>query len=133
MCMKKTFVALVLGTLLTIPCALHAEEVEILLMEVVGMGTINGDNPLDSPDKEGETPTRPTDFHATINGNQLSIVKQETAIQSAQAMVVNVSTGNMVLNRLFTHSLSEQITTAGIYALRISTATGDLVGQFIVQ
>ncbi len=133
MCMKKTFVALVLGTLLTIPCALHAEEVEILLMEVVGMGTINGDNPLDSPDKEGETPTRPTDFHATINGNQLSIVKQEAAIQSAQATVVKVSTGNMVLNRLFTHSLSEQITTTGIYALRISTATGDLVGQFIVQ
>jgi len=35
--MKRTFIALVLGALLTIPCVLHAEEVEIQLVEVIQM------------------------------------------------------------------------------------------------
>ena len=92
-----------------------------------------GDDPLDGPDTEGTTPTRPTDFRATINGNLLSILKQEAAIPSAQATVVKASTGSMVLNQLFTNSLSEQIATPGVYVLRISTVGGDLVGQFVVQ
>ncbi len=33
--MKTKILALVLGALFTIPCVLHAEEVEIQLMEVV--------------------------------------------------------------------------------------------------
>ena len=97
------------------------------------MGTIEGDNPLDNPDKEGSTPTRPTNFRATINGNSLSINKQETSIPSAQAIVVNASTGNVVLNRQFTSTLAHQIANSGIYVLRIQTANGALVGQFVVQ
>ncbi|MBQ6764988.1 MAG: hypothetical protein IJP45_07370 [Paludibacteraceae bacterium] len=131
--MKTKFLALVLGALLTIPCVLRAEETEIQLMEVVEMGTIEGDNPLDNPDKEGSTPTRPTNFRATINGNSLSINKQETSIPSAQAIVVNASTGNVVLNRQFTSTLAHQIANSGIYVLRIQTANGALVGQFVVQ
>ena len=131
--MRKFLLTSALMLLTSIPCALRAEEMEIQLMEVVSLETLPGNNPLDGNGNMGDVPTRPTDFRATINGNQLSIVKQEVAIPSAQAVVVNASTGSMVLNRQFTHSLSEQITTAGIYALRISTATGDLVGQFIVQ
>ena len=131
--MKTKILALVLGALLTIPCVLRAEEVEIQLMEVVGMGTIEGDNPLDGPNQDPSVPTRPTDFRATINGNQLSILKQEAVIPFAQATVVKASTGSMVLNQQFTNSLSEQIATSGVYVLRISTAGGDLVGQFVVQ
>ena len=131
--MKTKFLALVLGALLTKPCVLRAEETEIQLMEVVEMGTIEGDNPLDNPDKEGSTPTRPTNFRATINGNSLSINKQETSIPSAQAIVVNASTGNVVLNRQFTSTLAHQIANSGIYVLRIQTANGALVGQFVVQ
>ena len=131
--MKTKILALVLGALLTIPCVLRAEEVEIQLTEVVGMSVLPGDDPLDGNDHMGSTPTRPTDFRATINGNQLSILKQEAAIPSAQATVVKASTGSMVLNQLFTNSLSEQIATPGVYVLRISTAGGDLVGQFVVQ
>ena len=131
--MKTKILALVLGALLTIPCVLRAEEVEIQLMEVVGMGTIGGDDPLDGPSQSGHEPTRPTDFHATIDGNTLSITKEEPTIPSAQAIVINASTGNIVLNRQFTTSLQEQISNAGVYVLHIETAGGALVGQFVVQ
>ena len=131
--MKKILAALVLGALLTIPCVLHAEEVEIQLMEVIQMTPLPGVDPLDDSNQSDPNPTRPTDFRATINGNTLSIEKREEAIPSAQATVVNASTGGVVVNQQFTNTLSEQIATQGVYALRIETAGGALVGQFVVQ
>ena len=131
--MKRKMLALVLGTLLTMPCALCAHEEEILLMEVINVGIISGDEPLDGADKEDKTPTRPNDFRATIDGTTLSVTKQESAIPSAEAIVVNASTGSVVVNQGFTSSLSEQIANAGVYVLRIETAGGALVGQFIVE
>lgn len=131
--MKRSIVALALGALLTMPCALRAEEVVIQLMEVIQMGTLPGDNPLDGPDHMEPTPTRPTDFHATIDGNTLSITKEEPTIPSAQAVAVNASTGGIVVNEQFTSSLQEQISNAGVYVLHIETEGGALVGQFIVQ
>ena len=131
--MKRTFIALVLGALLTIPCVLHAEEVEIQLMDVIQMTPLPGDDPLDDPDQYPSDPPRPTSFRATINGNTLSIEKREAAIPSAQAIVVNAATGSIVVNQQFTNSLLEQISAQGVYALRIETAGGALVGQFIVQ
>ena len=131
--MKKSIVALVLGALLTMPCMLYAEEVEIQLMEVISMGFIPGDGTLDNPEQSEPNPTRPTSFHATIDGNTLAINKQDEAIPSAQATVVNASTGSIVINKQFTTSLSEQISTSGVYVLHIETAGGALVGQFIVQ
>ena len=131
--MKRTFIALVLGALLTIPCALRAEEVEIQLMEVIQMTPLPGVEPLDDPEQSNPTPTRPRDFRATINGNTLSIEKREEAIPSAQATVVNASTGGVVVNQQFTTTLSEQIATQGVYVLHIETAGGALTGQFVVQ
>ena len=131
--MKKSLLALVLGALLTIPCVLHAEEIEIQLEEVIQMTPLPGDNPLDDPEQSEPTPTRPRDFRATINGNTLSIEKREAAIPSAQAIVVNAATGGIVVNQQFTNSLLEQISAQGVYALRIETAGGALVGQFVVQ
>ena len=131
--MKRTFIALVLGALLTIPCALRAEEVEIQLMEVIQMTPLPGVDPLDGNDHMGDTPTRPRDFRATINGNTLSVSKENEAIPSAQATVVNASTGGVVVNQQFTNTLSEQIATQGVYVLHIETAGGALVGQFVVQ
>ena len=72
-------------------------------------------------------------FRATIDGNSLTVLKQETAIPSAQAIVVNASTGTPVINEQFTNSLSRQIATSGIYVLRIETTDGALIGQFVVQ
>ncbi len=128
----RKILSLVLVALLTMPCALRAEE-EILLMEVVEMGTIEGDTPLDGPDQSKPTPPCPQCFRATIDGNNLSITKEDETIPSAQAVVVNASTGGIVLNQQFTNTLQEQISNSGVYVLRIETAGGALVGQFIVQ
>lgn len=131
--MKHKIFTFALVALLAIPNMLHAEEVVIPLMEVAQMSVLPGDNPQDGNDHMEPTPTRPTSFHATINGNNLSITKQEANIPFAQAIVVNASTGAIVLNQQFTNTLQEQIANSGIYALRIETAGGALVGQFIVQ
>ena len=131
--MTTKILALVLGAILTIPCVLRAEEVEIQLMEVVGMAVLPGDDPFDGPNQDPSVPTRPTNFRATIDGNVLAITKQEASIPFAQATVVNATTGSIVLNQQFTTSLSEQIGTPGVYAIHIETAGGALVGQFIVQ
>ncbi len=131
--MKKCFLFVALSALLAMPCLLRAEEVEIQLMEVIQMTPLPGDDPLDDPEQSNPTPTRPNDFRATINGNTLSIEKREAAIPSAQAIVVNAATGGIVVNQQFTNSLLEQISAQGVYALRIETAGGALVGQFVVQ
>lgn len=131
--MKKISIWL-LAVLLAMPCILHAEEIEIQLMEVIGVGVLpGGDGPLDNPTQSGEDPTRPTDFRATINGNSLTVLKQNANIPVAQATVVNAATGSIVLNQQFTTSINEQIANTGVYVLHIETAGGALVGQFIVQ
>lgn len=131
--MKKCFLFVALSALLAMPCILRAEEVEIQLMEVIQMTPLPGVDPLDNSENPPISPTRPGSFRATINGNTLSIEKREEAIPSAQATVVNASTGGVVVNQQFTTTLSEQISAQGVYALRIETAGGALVGQFIVQ
>ena len=131
--MKTKLLALVLSAMFVLPCMVHAEEVEIQLMEVVEMGVIEGDNPLDDSDQSPKDPTRPRDFRATIDGTTLTVNKQEASIPSAQAIVVNASTGSVVVNQPFTTSISRQISNAGAYILRIQTANGALVGQFVVQ
>ncbi len=131
--MKKSFLFLALGVLLAMPCVLRAEEIEIQLVEVIQMGTLPGDDPLDDPIQYPDVPIRPRDFRATINGTSLSIQKLESAIPSAQATVVNAATGNIVVNQQFTSSMQSQISNAGVYVLHIETASGALVGQFVVQ
>ena len=131
--MKHKFAIAVLSILLALPCVLRAEEVEIQLMEVIQMTPLPGDDPLDDPEQSPGAPPRPTDFRATINGNTLSVSKENEDIPSAQAIVVNAATGGIVVNQQFTNSLLEQISAQGVYALRIETAGGALVGQFVVQ
>lgn len=131
--MKRTILILTLTALIAMPCVLHAEEAEILLTEVIGMSVLPGDDPLDDPEQSVPTPPRPRSFRATIDGSTLSISKQDEAIPSAQAIVVNASTGSIVVNEQFTTTMSEQISTSGTYVLRIETAGGALVGQFVVQ
>ena len=113
--MTKKFFVLALSVLLTMPCWLHAEEVVIPLMEVTEMGLLPGDNPLDDPDHSPNNPPRPTNFRATIDGTTLVVTKQESAIPSAQAIVANASTGSIVVNQPFTTSITQQISTPGVY------------------
>ena len=46
----RKILSLALVALLTMPCVLRAEAIEIQLMEVIQMSTLPGDNPLDGPD-----------------------------------------------------------------------------------
>lgn len=131
--MKKVLFILALGALFTMPALLHAEEVVITLHEVVSLNPLPGDNPLDGSNHMGSTPTDPTQFRAVINGHGLSVTKLTNNIPSAQAVVVNASTGSIVVNEQFTESLEEQIPSAGVYVLNIQTANGALTGQFMVQ
>ena len=131
--MKKSLLALAAGALLAMPCVLHADEIAIQLVDVIQMTPLPGDDPLDGNDHMIPTPTRPTDFRATINGNTLSVSKENEAIPSAQATVVNAATGGVVVHQQFTTTLSEQIATQGVYVLHIETAGGALTGQFVVQ
>lgn len=131
--MKTKFIILLLSILFAMPSVLHAEEVEIQLMEIIGIGFILGDDPLDEPGQTPSDPPRPRSFHATINGHALSIDKLEPSIPSAQATVENAATGNIVLNQQFSSSLYEQISASGTYILHIQTDGGALVGQFVVQ
>lgn len=131
--MKTKLLVMALSLFLTMPCVLRAEEIVIQLMEVIQMEPLPGDGPLDDSNQSGTEPTRPTDFRASINGNSLAILKQNEAIPSAQATVVNASSGNIVINEQFTSALQKNIATSGVYVLHIHTAGGSLVGQFIVQ
>ena len=131
--MRNKITALVLSILFIIPCVLCAEEMEIQLMEVIEMGVIPGDDPLDGGDHMGTVPPRPNDFRATINGNAFSLSRLNNAIPSARATVVNASTGNVVFDQQFTNSIQQQINIIGVYILHIQTLWGALVGQFIVQ
>ena len=128
----KVFTLLVVA-LMAIPNMSQAEEVVIPLMEVIQIEILPGDNPQDGNDHMEPTPTRPNDFRATIDGNNLSITKEDETIPFAQAIVANASTGGIVLNQQFTNTIQEQIPNAGTYVLHIETAFGALVGQFIVQ
>ena len=131
--MKVKFLVCAFSLLFALPLFVHAEEVEIKLYVVLEMESIGGLEPTDSSIEVGKTPPTPNGFRASINGNSLVIEKQDEAIPSAQATVVNASTGNVVLNQQFTESLQEQVASAGVYVLRIETAGGALTGRFIVE
>ena len=128
--MKRTFIALVLGALLTIPCVLHAEEIEIQLTEVIQMNPLPGNDPLDGNDHMGDTPTRPTSFRATVDGRTLSVSIEEPAITGAQLRVYKQ--GGLVVNRFFSSATTELLS-AGSYSLEIETDGGLLVGNFDVE
>jgi hypothetical protein len=131
--MKKVLFTLTLCCLLVMPCILQAEEVVIPLFEVITMSPLPGDDPLDDPERSEEDPPRPTDFRATINSHSFSVTRLNSDILSAQATVVNATTGSVVVNEVFTESMQEQIPNAGAYILNILTAGGALTGQFMVQ
>lgn len=131
--MKNKLFVLALAALFAMPCFLYAEEQVIQLFEVIEAGTLPGDEPLDGNDHMPDTPPRPTDFRATINGNSLSVIKQNENIPAANVLVVNVSTGNMEVNQSFTSMFSTQIQSSGSHWITIHTYSGSLVGMFITQ
>ena len=130
--MKKFFI-LVLTALFVMPCMLRAEEVEIQLFEVIGIGVIPGDNPLDDSNQTPTNPPSPTSFRATIDGSVLNVSIEDISIPSARLRVTRQSTQTMVVNRLFSSAAVEQMPATDSYLLEIETEGGALIGYFNVQ
>ena len=70
-------------------------------------------------------------FVALFAAMPCALRAEEVVIPSAQAIVVNASTGGIVVNEQFTNSLNEQISNAGVYVLHIETEGGALVGHLL--
>ncbi|MBR6116064.1 MAG: hypothetical protein IKP93_01145 [Paludibacteraceae bacterium] len=131
--MRNKFFALVLGVLLSTPCMLLAEEVEIQLFEVIGMISLPGDNPLDDSNQSSSDPPRPTDFRASIDGNVLSVSIENTAIPMANLRVTRQSTHATIVNHSFNSAALEQMPAVDSYVIEIETEGGALIGYFEVQ
>ena len=103
-----------------------AEEVEIPLVEVVGIRRLPSPDESDS-DRDGGRPTKPNGFRATINGNVLSVTAEELS-QYAQLRVYRMN-GRTVVNRPVYFSVVEQLPN-GLYDIEIVTEDGALIGNF---
>jgi hypothetical protein len=112
---------------------LLAEEVEIQLFEVIGMSVMPGDNPLDDPEKIGDTPPTPTDFRASVDGNVLSVSIENTAIPMANLRVTRQSTHATIVNHSFNSAALEQMPAVDSYVIEIETEGGALIGYFDVR
>ena len=131
--MKNKFFVLVLGVLLSMPCMLLAEEVEIQLFEVIGMSVMPGDNPLDDPIQNPGVPPRPAGFRATIDGNLLTVSIEDPAIPMANLRVTRQSTHAMIVNHSFNSAALEQMPAVDSYVIEIETEGGALIGYFDVR
>ena len=142
--MRPIIPAFILSVLLLMPCMLYADEVEIVLTEVVYNNTDTTSSPTfstcspdnlssgDGSHKTGNTPPCKTCFRATINNNILSVSLQEWIPSAARIIVANVS-GRVVLSQQLIDLKVEKLLSTGVYILRIETDGGALVGHFVVQ
>lgn len=131
--MRNKFFALALGVLLSMPCMLLAEEVEIQLFEVIGMSVMPGDNPLDDPIQDPGIPPRPTSFRATIDGSLLTVSIEDPAISTANLRVTRQSTHATIVNHSFNSAALEQMPAVDSYVIEIETEGGALIGYFDVR
>ena len=118
------FVSLFLLTAPGMQTFAFGDEVEITLLEVSGF--LPGNNPLDNPDQEGDTPPQPNEFRASISGTTLEITSGTNAAQ----LIVFDDLGTPVINRQFVGGTIEQISVPGNYTLEIQSGSLTLVGTF---
>ncbi len=128
----KKIILLALGLFFAMPMFLTADEqeVEIQLIEIVGMEDPLGDEPLDGPGKAGSTPTQPTDFRATITGRTLAVSVDNA--NNTQVIVRNAS-GSVVLNSQFYGFTAEQLAATGAHTIEIRNGGLTLVGSFTAR
>ena len=124
--MKKVFLV-ALFVLGMYNASAFAMAQEIILTEMYSV------LPYDDPGIEdvGRRPD-PNQFHASIDGNQLSIDAETD--ESAYAEVINPETGEVVAEEEFTGETTMSIPEEGDYEVYIYTESGTvLVGEFEVQ
>ena len=88
--------------------------------------------PLDDANREtlGERPN-PTRFHASIDGNHLSVGADTDA--PAYMEVINKETGEVVAEEEFLNETEATITQAGSYVVQIYSANTVVTGEFEVE
>lgn len=88
--------------------------------------------PLDDAKEEtlGERPN-PTRFHASIDGNHLSVGADTDA--PAYVEVINQETGEVVVEEEFLNETEATITQAGSYVVQIYSANTVVTGEFEVE
>ena len=118
------FVSLFLFAVPAMQISAADNEVEIELMEISSF--LPGDDPFGNPMQEGDTPTPPNEFRATITGRTLEIT---SGTHDARVIVRN-SSNMQVLDRQFVGGTIEQLPAAGNYSLEIQSGSLTLVGVF---
>ena len=88
--------------------------------------------PLDDANREtlGERPN-PTRFHASIDGNQLSVGADTDA--PAYVEVINQETGEVVVEEEFLNETEATINQTGSYVVQIYSANTVVTGEFEVE
>ena len=88
--------------------------------------------PLDDPEREtlGGRPD-PNRFHATIDGNQLSV--STDADERAYVEVIDQETGEVVVEEEFLEETEVTIDQAGSYLVQIYSANTVVTGEFEVE
>ena len=125
--MMRKFLVVIVCSLMSILPVL-AQSVEIELTPVVSFQPTDQNQP-----PAGNEPPRPTDFRATISSDELTVTIENESVPSANVRVTRVSNNSVVLNRLFSTAVVEQMPALGSYVLEIETDGGALIGYFNVQ
>ena len=88
--------------------------------------------PLDDANREtlGERPN-PTRFHASIDGNHLSVGADTDA--PAYVEVINQETGEVVVEEEFLNETEATINQTGSYVVQIYSANTVVTGEFEVE
>ena len=123
--MKKFFI-LALFVLGMCNAPVFGMEHEIVLTELYSI------MPLDDPDDDGagERPD-PTRFHASIDGNQLSVGADTD--MPAYVEVINEETGEVVVEEEFVDETEISIEDAGSYTVQIYSGNTVMTGEFEVE
>lgn len=99
---------------------------EIILTELYSI------MPLDDPlDEVGDGRPRPTQIHASIDGNQLSVGAD--ADMPAYVEVIDEETGEVVVEEEFEGETEISIEDAGSYTVQIYSGNTVMTGEFEVE
>ncbi|MBR6550454.1 MAG: DUF3244 domain-containing protein [Paludibacteraceae bacterium] len=99
---------------------------EIILSELYSIVPLD-----DAKDEGGCVRPNPTRFHASIDGNHLSVGADTGA--PAYVEVINQETGEVVVEEEFLNETEATITQAGSYVVQIYSANTVVTGEFEVE
>ncbi len=123
--MKKVIIiALFILGIFNVPVFGMAQE--IILSELYSIVPLD-----DAKDEGGCVRPNPTRFHASIDGNYLSVGADTDA--PAYVEVINQETGEVIVEEEFLNETEATITQAGSYTIQIYSGNTIMTGEFEVE